>query len=49
MSIDPEKEIKTLMKKYEALQNINRASWYEWRQAAIECARPEFKPLDLVL
>ncbi len=49
MPVDAEKEIKTLMTKFEALQNINRATWYEWRQAAIECARPEFKPLDLVL
>jgi hypothetical protein len=49
MSVNPEKEIRTLMKKFEALQNINRATWYEWRQAAIECAQPKFKPLDLVL
>ena len=49
MTVNPEKEIKTLMKKFEALQNINRATWYEWREAAIECARPEIKPLDLVL
>lgn len=49
MPVDPEKEIRTLMTKFEALQNINRATWYEWRQAAIECARPEIKPLDLVL
>ena len=49
MPVDPEKEIKKLMSKFEALQNINRATWYEWRQAAIECARPEIKPLDLVL
>jgi hypothetical protein len=49
MSVDPEKEIRKLMTKFEALGNITRATWYEWRQAAIECARPEFKPLDLVL
>jgi hypothetical protein len=49
MPVDPEKEIRKLMTKYEALQNINRATWYEWRAAAIECARPEFKPMDLVL
>ena len=49
MPIDSEKEIRKLMTKFEALQNINRATWYEWRQAAIECARPEFKPLELVL
>ena len=49
MPVDPEKEIRTLMSKFEALQNINRATWYEWRQAAIECARPEFSAEDLVL
>ena len=49
MPVDPEKEIRTLMTKFEALQNINRATWYEWRQAAIECARPDITPLDLVL
>ena len=49
MPVDPEKEIRTLMTKFEALQNINRATWYEWRQAAIECARPEISPLELVL
>ena len=49
MVVDPEKEIKKLMTKYEALQNINRATWYEWREAAIECARPDVKPIDLVL
>jgi hypothetical protein len=49
MPVDPEKEIRKLMTKYEALQNINRATWYEWRAAAIECARPEFQPIDLVL
>ena len=49
MPVNPEKEIRTLMKKFEALQNINRATWYEWRQAAIECAQPKYKPIDLVL
>ena len=49
MPVDTEKEIRKLMTKFEALQNINRATWYEWRQAAIECARPEFTPEDLVL
>ncbi len=49
MPVDTEKEIRTLINKFEALQNINRATWYEWREAAIECARPEFTPLDLVL
>jgi hypothetical protein len=49
MAVDPQKEIRKLMQKFETLQKINRASWYEWRQAAIECARPELKPLDIVL
>jgi hypothetical protein len=47
--VDPEKEIRKLLTKFEALGNITRATWYEWRQAAIETARPEFTPLDLVL
>jgi hypothetical protein len=49
MPVDPEKEIRTLMSKFEALQNINRATWYEWRQAALEYARPDVEPLELVL
>lgn len=49
MTVDSEKEIRKLMNKFEALGNITRATWYEWREAAIECARPEFKPIDLVL
>ena len=49
MSVDSEKEIRNLMSKFEALGNITRATWYEWREAAIEMARPEFSPLDIVL
>ena len=49
MTVDSEKEIRKLATKFEALGNITRATWYEWRQAAIETARPEFTPLDLVL
>ncbi len=49
MTVDSEAEIRKLATKFEALGNITRATWFEWRQAAIECARPEFKPLDLVL
>lgn len=49
MTVESEDEIRKLMTKFEALGNITRATWYEWREAAIECARPEFKPLDLVL
>lgn len=49
MTVDSEKEIRNLINKFEALGNITRATWFEWREAAIETARPEFKPLDLVL
>lgn len=49
MTVDTESEIRKLINKFEALGNITRATWYEWREAAIETARPEFKPLDLVL
>jgi len=47
--VDAEAELKKLLGKFEALANITRATWYEWREAAIATARPEFKPLDLVL
>ena len=46
---DYEKELKRLHQKFDALGNITRATWYEWRQAAIECARDDITPLDLVL
>jgi hypothetical protein len=49
MPVDSEKEIRKLMTKFEALGNITRATWFEWREAAIETARPEFTPMDLVL
>ena len=49
MTVDSEKEIRKLIAKFEALGNITRATWFEWRQAAIDTARPEFTPLDLVL
>ncbi len=49
MTVDSESEIRKLANKFEALGNITRATWYEWREAAIQTARPEFKPLDLVL
>jgi hypothetical protein len=49
MPVDPQKEIRKLMQKFETLQKINRASWYEWRQAAIEFAREGVDPLDIVL
>jgi hypothetical protein len=49
MPVDSEKEIRKLMTKFEALGNITRATWFEWREAAIATARPEFTPMDLVL
>jgi len=49
MAVDAQKEIRKLMQKFETLQKINRASWYEWRQAALEFAREGTEPLDLVL
>jgi hypothetical protein len=49
MTVDSEKEIRKLITKFEALGNITRATWFEWREAAIETARPEFTPMDLVL
>jgi hypothetical protein len=49
MPVDSEKEIRKLMTKFEALGNITRATWFEWREAAIATARPEFTPIDLVL
>jgi len=44
-----ENELRSLLAKFNTLSNINRASWYEWRLAAIEYARPGVTPLDLVL
>jgi hypothetical protein len=49
MPVDSEKEIRKLMTKFEALGNITRATWFEWREAAIATSRPEFTPMDLVL
>jgi hypothetical protein len=46
--VDPEKELRTLLVKFDALGNITRATWYEFRQAALDLA-PELKPMDLAL
>jgi hypothetical protein len=46
--LDPEKELRTLLVKFDALGNITRATWYEFRQAALDLA-PNLKPMDLVL
>ena len=47
--VDCEKELRTLYKKFEMLGNIERATWYEWRQAALEFAKEGTNPEDLVL
>jgi hypothetical protein len=44
-----ENELRNLLSRFNANSNINRASWYEWRQAALEYARPGVTALDLVL
>jgi len=44
-----EDELRKLLARFNTLANIERATWFEWRQAAIEYARPDVKPLDLVL
>ena len=46
--VDPEKELRTLLVKFDALGNITRATWYEFRQAALDLA-PKLKPMDLAL
>ena len=46
--VDAEKELRTLLSKFDALGNITRATWYEFRQAALDLA-PKLKPMDLVL
>jgi len=47
--VDVEAELRKLLARFEALCSIVRATWYEWRQAALEFAREGVKPLDLVL
>lgn len=49
MKVDAEKQIRTLLKKFEMLGNIERATWYEWRQAALEFAKEGTDPQDVVL
>ena len=46
--VDPEKDLRTLLVKFDALGNITRATWYEFRQAALDLA-PQLKPMDLAL
>ena len=48
-NVDCESEIRVLLRKFEMLGNIERATWYEWRQAALEFAREGTKPLDIAL
>jgi hypothetical protein len=47
--VDSEKELRTLYRKFEMLGAIERATWYEWRQCALEFAKEGTDPLDLVL
>ncbi|RLI26873.1 MAG: hypothetical protein DRO52_01795 [Candidatus Hecatellales archaeon] len=49
VSFNPEEELRRLLARFDLLAGIVRATWYEWRQAALEFARPGTKPLDLVL
>ena len=49
MPVNLEKELMTMYRKFNTLGNIERATWYEWRQAALEFAREGTDPLDLVL
>lgn len=49
MEFDCEKELKTLLSKFDALGNITRALFYEWREAAIKNAKEGVTPTDLVL
>lgn len=49
VEVDHEAEIRKLLSKFDTLCSIVRATWYEWRQTALEFARPGVKPLDLVL
>ncbi len=47
--VDCESELRKLLSRFDTLCGIVRATWYEWRQAAIEFARPGVKPIDIVL
>jgi hypothetical protein len=44
-----ENELRKLLGKFEALGNITRAMWYEWRLAAVEYARTGVNPMEIVL
>lgn len=47
--LDAETELRNLLSRFDALCAIVRATWYEWRQAAVEYARPGAEPLEIVL
>lgn len=49
MDFNCEKELKSLLGRFDALGNITRALFYEWRQAAIKNAKEGVTPLQLVL
>jgi hypothetical protein len=46
--VDSENELRKLLGKFDALGNITRATWYEFRQAALDL-NPKLKAMDLVL
>lgn len=49
MDVNCTDELRKLLTKFDMLGNIERATWYEWREAALSFAPPNVKPLDLVL
>lgn len=49
MDFNCEKELKKMLSKFEALGNICRALFYEWREAAIKNAKDGVTPEQLVL
>lgn len=49
MPINQEDEMKKLLSKFDALGNITRATWYEWREAALSFLPAGTNPTELVL
>jgi len=39
----------TLRRMLDMMMGIDHASHFEWREAALACARPELKPMDIAL
>jgi hypothetical protein len=46
MAVDPEKEISSLWNALRGAQGATRRTFYQMRQAAIECAGPNANPFD---